>query len=157
MEKIREGYLTDYISGQELKATPEETQAVQPFAKKLYEDYGYPISHIQTRPQWHVKVRPSDVKKEYPVDIAVFSDNIHTDDNLFMVVECKKKSRKDGRSQLEDYMRLSKAVLGVWYNGEETLYLRKYEANGTINSCKFLIYRYLARELKILVYSSVRI
>lgn len=133
MERAREGYLTDCISGQELKATPEETQAVQPFAKKLYEDYGYPISHIQTRPQWHVKVRPSDVKKEYPVDIAVFSDSTHTDDNLFMVVECKKKSRKDGRSQLEDYMRLSKAILGVWYNGEETLYLRKYEANGTVN------------------------
>lgn len=35
MERAREGYLTDCISGQELKATPEETQAVQPFAKKV--------------------------------------------------------------------------------------------------------------------------
>ena len=96
------------------------------------EDYGYPFANIQTRPQWHVKVRPSDLKKEYPVDIAVFIDNNHIDDNLFMIVECKKKTRKDGRSQLEDYMRLSKAVLGVWYNGEETLYLRKYEISGTV-------------------------
>ena len=133
MEQAREGYLIDCISGQEVKTTPEEIQAVQPFAKKLYEDYGYPISHIQTRPQWRVKVRPSDIKKEYPVDIAVFSDSLHTDDNLFMIVECKKKSRKDGKSQLEDYMRLSKAVLGVWYNGEETLYLRKHESNGVVN------------------------
>ena len=67
MEQVKEGYLIDCISGKTLKATPEEVQAVQPFAKKLMEDYGYPIAHIQTRPQWHVKVRPSDVKKEYPV------------------------------------------------------------------------------------------
>lgn len=134
MEQMREGYLIDYISGQELKATPEEVQAVQPFVKKLCEDYGYPVDHIQTRPQWHVKARPSDTKKEYPVDIAVFSSNIHSDESLFMIVECKKKSRKDGRSQLEDYLKFSNAILGVWYNGEETLYIRKYyKANGTVN------------------------
>lgn len=51
-----------------------------------------------------------------------------------MIVECKKKSRKDGRSQLEDYLKFSNAILGVWYNGEETLYIRKYyKANGTVN------------------------
>lgn len=134
MEQVREGYLIDYISGQELKATPEEIQAVQPFVKKLCEDYGYPMDHIQTRPQWHVKARPSDTKKEYPVDIAVFSSNVYSDENIFMIVECKKKSRKDGRSQLEDYLRFSNAFLGVWFNGEETLYIRKYyKANGTVN------------------------
>lgn len=134
MEQVREGYLIDYISGQELKATPEEIQAVQPFVKKLCEDYGYPMDHIQTRPQWHVKARPSDTKKEYPVDIAVFSSNVHSDENIFMIVECKKKSRKDGRSQLEDYLKFSNAFLGVWFNGEETLYIRKYyKANGTVN------------------------
>lgn len=30
-------------------------------------------------------------------------------------------------------MRLSKASLGVWYNGDETLYLRKYESDGKIS------------------------
>lgn len=133
MDQLKEGYLVDFVSGQTLKATPEEVQAVQPFAKKLVEDYGYPVAHIQTRPQWRVKVRPSDVKKEYPVDIAVFLDSKHTDENLYMVVECKKANRKDGRTQLEDYMRLSKACLGVWYNGDETLYLRKHESNGKIS------------------------
>lgn len=132
MTSIKEGYVLDCVSGQEVKATPEEIQAVQPFAMKLMEDYGYPKSHIQTRPQWHVKVRPSDVKKEYPVDIAVFTSENHDDNSLFMIVECKKKTRKDGRTQLEDYMRLSKAVLGVWFNGDETLYLRKYEENGSV-------------------------
>lgn len=132
MVEVREGYILDCISGQEVKSTLEEIQAVQPFAIKLMEDYGYPRQNIQTRPQWHVKVRPSDTRKEYPVDIAVFSSEAHSDDNLYMIVECKKKSRKDGRTQLEDYMRLSKARLGVWFNGIETLYLRKYEEQGSV-------------------------
>lgn len=34
MADIKEGYLIDYVSGQPLKATPEEVQAVQPFVKK---------------------------------------------------------------------------------------------------------------------------
>lgn len=132
MSDSKTGYLLDCISGQEIKCTPEEEQAVQPFALKLMDDYGYPVNVIQTRPQWHVKVRPSDTKKEYPVDIAVFSSTHHSDDNLYIVVECKKKTRKDGRTQLEDYMRLSKAQLGVWFNGEETLYIRKYEDSGKV-------------------------
>lgn len=125
-------HIVDFISGKQVKSTPEEIQAVQPFSKILVDDYGYPKSHIQTRPQWHVKVRPSDTKKEYPVDIAVFTDPNHCDDNFFIVVECKKKNRKDGRTQLEDYMRLSKAYLGVWYNGEERMYLRKIEKDGKV-------------------------
>lgn len=133
MSEAKEGYIIDYISGQQLKATPEEVEAVQVFARILVEDYGYPKDHIQTRPQFHVKVRPSDVKKEYPVDIAVFTDSERTDDSISIIVECKKKNRKDGRSQLENYMTLSKAQLGVWFNGEERLYLyKKNEENGHV-------------------------
>ncbi len=70
-KETKDGYIIDFISGQEVKATLEEIEAVQVFAKQLVEDYGYPKDHIQTRPQFRVKVRPSDTKKEYPVDIAV--------------------------------------------------------------------------------------
>lgn len=129
---MRDGYLIDYISGAEVKATPEEIQAVQPFAKMLTEDYGYPKELIVTHPQYRVKVRPSDTKKEYPVDIAVFSAAQKSDDDIYIVVECKKKARKDGRSQLEDYLRFCKAQLGVWYNGEERFFLRKYEEDGQV-------------------------
>lgn len=123
--QLKEGYIIDYISEQPVKASPEEVQATQVFSRVLVEDYGYPKPHIQTRPQFHVKVRPSDTKKEYPVDIAVFSDSERTDDSLYLIVECKKKNRKDGRTQLENYMTLSKANLGVWFNGEERFYLLK--------------------------------
>lgn len=125
-EQLKEGYIYDYISGEQVKATPEEVEATQVFSKILVEDYGYPKEFIQTRPQFHVKVRPSDVKKEYPVDIAVFSSSSKNDDSLFLVVECKKKIRKDGRTQLENYLTLSKARIGVWFNGLERFYLLKH-------------------------------
>lgn len=44
----------------------------------------------------------------------------------------KKKERLDGKDQLQDYMRLSKAYLGVWFNGNERLFLHKIEKDGKI-------------------------
>lgn len=132
MSDIKEGYVYDFISGYSVKATPEEIEAVQVFSKILVEDYNYPRENIQTRPQWRVKIRPSDTKKEYPVDIAVFSSSEHLEDSIEMIVECKKKNRKDGKTQLQDYLRFSKAQVGVWFNGEERLYLRKIEREGKI-------------------------
>lgn len=131
-ETLKEGYIWDYISGTQVKATPEETEAVQVFAKILVEDYNYPKENIQTRPQFRVKRRPSDEKKEYPVDIAVFNDSEKTENSIFLIVECKKKNRKDGRSQLEDYLSFSKATLGVWFNGDERFYIQKVEKNGQV-------------------------
>src|SRR5699024_2706404 len=129
----REGYIRDFISGVEVKATPEELEAVQVFSKQLVEDYNYPKENIQTRPEYRVKVRPSDTKKEYPVDIAVFTNRDKQEDNIHIIVECKKRSRKDGKSQLKDYLRFSKAYLGVWFNGAERLFLRKVEKDGRID------------------------
>ncbi len=127
-----DGKIVDYVSGVLIPGKPEEKLAVQPFARQLVEDYGYPKSHLRTRPQWHVKARPSDQTKLYPVDIAVFSGDQHRDDDLFLIVECKKPDRRDGREQLEDYLRLSRAYLGVWTNGKERLFLRKREAEGKV-------------------------
>ena len=54
----KDGYVTDYISGQSVKETLEELEAVQVFSKILVEDYGYPKEHIETRPQFRVKGEP---------------------------------------------------------------------------------------------------
>lgn len=129
---MRDGYIEDYVSGLEVKGTPEEIQAVQPLSKILVEDYGYQKNYLVTHPQHRVKVRPSDTKKEYPIDIGVFSDPEKKDENLYIVCECKKKTRKDGIDQLKDYLRFCTAELGVWYNGEERVYLRKIEKDGKI-------------------------
>ena len=119
------GFVSDYVSGTQVRATPEEIQAVQVFARRLVEDYGYSKPQIQTRPQYRVRVRPSDEEKAYPVDIAVFNSPKKTEDELFMVVECKKTDRKDGEHQLRLYMDMSAAEVGVWFNGDEHIYLRK--------------------------------
>lgn len=123
--ELKAGYITDFISGLPVKDTPEERDAVQVFAKRLVEDYGYPKELIQTRPQCRVRKRPSDEEKSYPVDIAVFRATSRLEDELFMVVECKKKTRKDGVAQLKLYLDMSAAEVGVWFNGDEHEYLRK--------------------------------
>src|SRR3989338_8250234 len=121
----REGQIQDYVSGHWVKAGPEEVDAVQIFSRRLIEDYDYPKTHIQTRPQFRVRKRPSDEEKSYPVDIAVFKNGRRVEDDLFVVVECKKKNRKDGLAQLKLYLDMSPAEIGVWFNGLEHAYLRK--------------------------------
>jgi type I restriction enzyme M protein len=123
--ELQSGYVIDYISGEHVRATPEEVQAVQVFARRLVEDYGYPKGNILTRPQYRVRKSPSDEAKSYPVDIAVFQSPKHIEDDLWMVVECKQKNRKVGVAQLKLYMDMSAAVVGVWFNGDEHEYIRK--------------------------------
>lgn len=124
--------IIDYISGIQLNATPEEVESTQVFSRILVEDYGYPKEMIQTRPQFRVKAAPSDTRG-YPVDIAVFETGADGKKHLKIVVENKKQSRKDGREQLELYLKFSDAKIGIWYNGMESLYLKKIEEPGNIH------------------------
>ena len=117
--------INDFISGKLIKADPEEIEAVQPFSKILVEDYNYPKEFITTRPQYRVSIRPSDSKKSYPVDIAIFNSKDKRDEDLFIIVECKQKNRKDGIKQLQKYLTFSDAELGVWFNGNERLFYQK--------------------------------
>lgn len=126
MEKI-----IDYITGKEINATPEEVNAVQPYLKILVEDYGYPKNLIQTHPQYRVKSSPSD-KRGYPVDIAVFEYDGKNKKKLKIVVENKKPTRKDGIDQLKDYLKFCEAKIGIWYNGIESVYIKKIEESGNI-------------------------
>lgn len=129
-ETLPSGAVTDYISGKLVRGTPEEIEAVQVFAKRLVEDFDYPKTHIATRPQYRVRRRPSDESKSYPVDIAVFTKPTRQDADLLMVVECKSEDVKSGRKQLEIYLTMSSAKIGVWFNGKEHLYLRKDYVDG---------------------------
>lgn len=131
-QDLKDGYILDYISGEQVKATPEEIEAVQVFSKQLVEDYGYSKSQIQTRPQYRVKASPSDLTKSYPLDIIVFSDDQKIDENEYIIIECKKKTRNDGITQLQDYLKFSNAYIGVWFNGEERIFLKKIEKNGKV-------------------------
>ena len=87
---------------------------------------------IQTRPQFRVKSSPSDLKG-YPIDIAVFEIGNDNKKHLKMIVENKKQSRKDGKEQLELYLKFSEAQIGIWYNGIESVYIKKIEEPGNIH------------------------
>ncbi|HEY5328848.1 MAG TPA: N-6 DNA methylase [Acidobacteriaceae bacterium] len=131
-QEFQVGYIRDYISGKPIRATPEELQAVQVFARRLVEDFDYPKSHIVTHPQFRVRSRPSDDEKSFPVDIAVFSESSLLDEELLLVVECKQKDKTQGIQQLKLYLDMSAATLGVWFNGDDHQYVRKvYHPNGT--------------------------
>ena len=125
-ELPKKGYIFDYISGIEVKATPEEVEAVQVFCKMLVEDYGYPKECIQAHPQFKVKASPSDPSYKYPIDIVVFKDSNKNRGDEIIVVECKKQTREDGIEQLKHYLSFSEATIGVWFNGTSTTYVRKY-------------------------------
>lgn len=133
-DKLKNGYIIDFISGHKVKATPEEVEATQVFAKRLVEEYGYSKECIQTRPQYFVRRTPSDeAKRDFPVDIAVFTNNDRIESDLIGIVECKKKSRNDGIEQLKLYMDMCSNVRwGVWFNGEEQINIRKIKKDGDI-------------------------
>ncbi len=117
--------IEDYISGKMVNDTPEEIEAVQVFSKRLVEDFGYKKNQIQTHPQFRAKTAPSG-KEKYPIDITIFKSDKKTYDNVYIIVECKQPSRKDGLVQLNIYLNLVPSVeFGIWFNGKEHLYLRK--------------------------------
>lgn len=126
------GLIEDFVSGVRVKPTPEEVEAVQVFSKRLIEDLGYPKSHVQTRPQHRVRIRPSQEGRErgYPVDIAVFASPEKLEDQAYIIVECKRPTRADGERQLKIYLSMSTASLGVWFNGKDHLYLLKKHTRG---------------------------
>lgn len=139
LKQPREGYIIDFISGELVKGTPEEIEATQVFSRILVEDYGYKKDQIQTRPQFRVKASPSDTEYKYPVDIVVFKNNERKRGDEYIVVECKKPTREDGIEQLRLYLKFSEATLGVWFNGENTHYIRKIIKGGRIEFDENLI------------------
>ncbi len=130
----KEGYIFDYISGKEIKATPEEIEATQTFSKRLVEEYEYSIENIQTRPQYFVRRTPSnETKREWPVDIAIFAGKGRAESDLIGIVECKKKTRKDGLEQLKLYMDMCSSIQwGIWFNGDEQINLQKVKKDGDL-------------------------
>ena len=118
-------FLTDFVSGKRVRATAEQRHAVQVFARRLVEELGYSREQLQTQPQFRVRSAPSDNRRGYPVDIAVFSSTERSPDTLEIIVECKAPNRKDGQEQLERYLEMSRATIGVWFNGDSHLYIRK--------------------------------
>lgn len=110
----KEGYIRDYLTGKLIRAKPEETEARQVFIRRLVEEYGYPKEHIKK--EFMIK---KGSKKIGPADIVVFHSDKHTIDNIYIIIETKRKEREDGIDQLKSYLSPTPAKFGVWFNGNE--------------------------------------
>jgi type I restriction enzyme M protein len=114
----KEGYIIDYVTGKEIKATPEE-EVRQTYEKKLVEEYGYSKNQIDI----NFMIQKGS-QKIGPADIAVFRDKRKTFDNIYIIVETKRRERKDGLDQLKSYLSPTSAEFGVWFNGKEIVHLQ---------------------------------
>ncbi len=115
-------YLRCFVTGKERPAKPEEIVR-QLYVKMLMEDYGYPAERIAIEKP----VQFGSAVHEKAADIVVCDkDDPNT---AYIIVECKKPKRSDGREQLKSYCHAEGAPIGVWTNGGETICLHRQDPN----------------------------
>ena len=118
------GYIQDYITNEYIPGKPENIEAKIVFEERLHKEYGYDLKQMQ--PEFKIQKGSALIG---PADIVVFHDeNNKTQDNIYVVVECKRKERSDRVQQLKTYLApLPAAKYGVWFNGVETVYIKKLD------------------------------
>jgi len=123
---VQQGKVLDFIDGiTQREETPEE-YVRQEIAKSLVREYGYKKADITIE----FTIRLGTRKPR--ADIIIFpSEGAHTQENAWLIVECKSKdvkpaAAKDGVGQLESYMSACpNAKYGMWTNGIERICYRK--------------------------------
>ncbi len=110
------GYLEDYLTGKPILDKPEE-RVRQVYLRRLVEEYGYPKTHLAT--EFPVK---KGSKLIGPVDIAIFTGEVHDQSHIYIIVENKREDVTEGLDQLMSYMSPTRAAFGVWFNGVGTEY-----------------------------------
>ena len=113
-------YVVDRASGQIITAGEEEINATQPLLEILINEAGWDARQIVSRPnQWRVPSTPSN-KRNWPVDVAIFSDEKYLRDpeHIQILCECKRPDVDIGIEQLKIYMdREPHTRVGIWFNG----------------------------------------
>jgi len=119
-ERGKAGYIRDFITNAWIKATPENKDAKVVFEERLVREYGYSKEQIQ--PEFGIKKGSKFIG---PADIVVFRDEKHKQqEDIYIIVECKRKERTDGIEQLKSYLAPTQAKYGVWFNGNEIAYIK---------------------------------
>lgn len=114
----REGYIKDYVTARWVRERPEEAPR-QIFEKRLVEEYGYSKEQIEIEYQIQ-----KGSQRIGPADIVVFRDSRKALDNIYIIVETKRKERRDGIDQLKSYSISPSQEFAVWFNGKEIVYLQ---------------------------------
>jgi len=123
-DKDTNSELYDFITDRPIANKPENREAKVPFEKRLVEEYGYNKTDIE--PEFRIQHGHHTIG---PADIVVFhAGKPHIQENIYIIVECKKKDGKDGEAQLKSYLAPCKtAKYGVWFNGNEAKYFKKLD------------------------------
>lgn len=101
-----------------IKLTPEEIVR-QGFIAELVNSYQYALDEMNVE----VRVRMGSTYAKKRADVVVYTDSKKRTPNI--IVETKKKNRKDGLDQLHSYMNATGAQFGVWTNGIPVFQLRE--------------------------------
>lgn len=117
--EAKEGYVRDFLTNRLIRLTPEE-QVRQIMLMRLVQEYEYPKEWIRT--EFEIQ---KGSKRIGPADIVVFRDEKSKDqENIWIIVETKRKERSDGIEQLKTYLSPCKgAKFGIWFNGSDIVYL----------------------------------
>jgi len=120
-EKVKEGYIRDFVTEKLLKDTPEERRR-QEIERRLVEEWGYPKELIDIE----VEIQFGS-QRLGRADIVVFRDkkSKNPNKNAYIIVEVKRENRKDGIEQLESYINATTAEFGIWYNGKDITFRRR--------------------------------
>ncbi len=117
----KSGMVRDAISDQWIKKTPEE-EVRQIYLQKLIKEYKYPRNFIKTE----VRIQSGQTETKKPADIVVFRNdkNFRPEENAYIIVELKRRDRKDGEAQLKSYINSTTAEFGIWFNGKDIAYFQ---------------------------------
>lgn len=132
---VAQGRVLDFIDGSTQRHETPEEYVRQEIAKSLVREYEYAKRDISVE----FKIKLGSTSKR--ADLVVFpADAEHTQENAWLIVECKKQDikpadRTDGVEQLKSYLAASpNAAFGMWTNGLERFCYRVVTTKGIRNS-----------------------
>jgi len=103
----------------EFALKPEEENRLL-MIRKLILEYSYSPDQMDIE----VPVKAGQTTLPKKADIVVFSSSTNHDpaSQAYIIVEVKKKDRKEGIDQMQTYCNNTTAEFGVWFNGKEIAY-----------------------------------
>ncbi len=134
--ELREGYVNDLATGKPVDIRKPEEKIRQDYEKVLYEDYDYPLNHMDIEVAIQRGEKNNKKNKSERADIVIYktADKNKREQNtdILGIVETKRPTRKEGVKQLMSYMSASSCYWGVWTNGKEIEYLYRSPKTGEV-------------------------
>lgn len=130
---VQQGKVLDFIDGKTQRPDTPEEYVRQEIAKSLVREYRYGKPEIAV--EFIVRVG----SRKPRADLVIFPEGAaHTQDQAFIIVECKASTvkaadKKDGVGQLQSYMAACPNVAyGMWTNGVEPFCYRRIVDKGKV-------------------------